>query len=172
MFPLGMAIQDLAIFTMLGVFVVLPSFTLSRSYYIVMVYSRLFCSVVLLLWDAVLSLFFVLPWSRSASLLWTDTAVGAGGGSRTGLCGFVAAHLVCPIACRFMEDSISVETGRSALRLQRSFEFAFQTSRCQRCLERRASRLPAVVDSLAALAFDEASLKTASGGRLASSAGV
>ena len=36
MFPLGMAIQDLAIFTMLGVFVVLPSFTLSRSYYIVM----------------------------------------------------------------------------------------------------------------------------------------
>ena len=35
MFPSGMAIQDLAIFTMLG-FVVLPSFTLSRSYYIVM----------------------------------------------------------------------------------------------------------------------------------------
>ena len=36
MFPLGMAIQDLAIFTTLGVFVVLPSFTLSPSYYIVM----------------------------------------------------------------------------------------------------------------------------------------
>ena len=33
MFPLGMAIQDLAIFTMLDVFVVLPSFTLSRSCY-------------------------------------------------------------------------------------------------------------------------------------------
>ena len=35
-FPLGMAIQDLAIFTMLDVFVVLPSFTLSHSYYVVM----------------------------------------------------------------------------------------------------------------------------------------
>ena len=56
MFSLGKAIQDLAIFTMLGVFVVLPSFTLSRSYYIVMVYLRLFCSVVLLLWDAVLTM--------------------------------------------------------------------------------------------------------------------
>ena len=33
MFPSGMAIQDLAIFTMLDVFVVLPSFTLSRSCY-------------------------------------------------------------------------------------------------------------------------------------------
>ena len=56
MFPLGMAIQDLAIFTMLGVFVVLPSFTLSRSYYIVMVYLRLYCSDVLLLWYAVLTM--------------------------------------------------------------------------------------------------------------------
>ena len=55
-FPLGMAIQDLAIFTMLGVFVVLPSFTLSRSYYIVMVYLRLYCSDVLLLWYAVLTM--------------------------------------------------------------------------------------------------------------------
>ena len=58
-------------------------------------------------------------------MLWTVTAFGSGGGSRTGLCGLVAPHLVCPIACRFMEDSISEETGRSALRLQRSFEFAF-----------------------------------------------
>ena len=62
-----MAIQDLGIFTMLGVFVVLPSFTLSRSYYIVMVYLRLFCSDVLLLWYAVLTrvrcrgLFYVSP---------------------------------------------------------------------------------------------------------------
>ena len=44
------------IFTMLGVFVVLPSFTLSRSYYIVMVYLRLYCSDVLLLWYAVLTM--------------------------------------------------------------------------------------------------------------------
>ena len=54
MFPLGMAFQDLAIFTMLGVFVVLPSFSLSRSYYFVMV--RLYCSDLLLLWYAVLTM--------------------------------------------------------------------------------------------------------------------
>ena len=40
----------------------------------------------------------------------------------------------------------------------------FRSSRCQRCLERKALKdYQRWVDSLAALAFDEASLKTASG---------
>ena len=53
MFPLGMAIQDLAIFTTLGVFVVLPSFSLSII--LLWLYLRLYCSDVLLLWYAVLA---------------------------------------------------------------------------------------------------------------------
>ena len=53
MFPLGMAIQDLAIFTTLGVFVALPSFSLSII--LLWLYLRLYCSDVLLLWYAVLA---------------------------------------------------------------------------------------------------------------------
>ena len=78
---------------------------------------------------------------------------------------------VYPLRVRFMDDSI-LQNGRGACSDSSGvLSSHFQTSRCQRCLE-KASRLPAVVDSLAALAFNEASLKTASGGRLSSSAGV
>ena len=86
-------------------------------------------------------------------MLWTVTAFGFGGGSRTFLCGRVADLLVCPIACRFLEDSMSRETGRSALRLQRSFEFA-------------------LFNPLGASGALREGLKTTSGGRLAGSAGV
>ena len=62
-----MAIQDLAIFTSLGVFVVLPSSRFLPPIILLWLYLWLYCSVVLLLWYAVLArvrlggLFYVSP---------------------------------------------------------------------------------------------------------------
>ena len=109
-------------------------------------------------------------------MLWTDTAFGAGGRSRTGLCGLVATH-VCMFPLRVVSWSIPSHKKRGGADSDSSGVLSshFQSSRCQRCLERRpqdyqrwstrwqrwrlmrqALRLPAAVDSLAALAFNKA----------------
>ena len=64
--------------------------------------------------------------SSCASMVWTDTAFGASGCSRTGLCGLVATHFGCP-HCVSVSWVIFQPTnkGRSGLRFQRNLELAF-----------------------------------------------
>ena len=105
--------------------------------------------------------------SSSASRMWTDTVFGVSGCSCTGLCGFASTHSGCPrcmsVSWIFKGEEWptsgrspwtgAIVDGRSGLGLQRSLE-------------------PALFKTLGVSDALRESLKTTSGGRLASSAGV
>ena len=81
----------------------------------------------------------LIPTSSScASMLWTDTAFGVGGRSRTGLCGLVATHHGCPHCMSVSWIIFHFIKGRGAGSDSSGvLSSRFQTSWCQRCLERR-----------------------------------
>ena len=64
--------------------------------------------------------------SYCASMLWTDTAFGVGGRSRTGLCGLVATHVGCPhcVSVSWIIFHL-IKRERSGLGFQRNSELAF-----------------------------------------------